>query len=189
MAGESHLSFPAKHAFALVLFLAMLPVASAQGIGVSPIELSFQAPQYGSDQKQLIIYNPNDQPIRFSVSAEDFQKSFHFTPAEADIPPHAAATVRASFSPNMEPGEYSTRIYISSLPSAKGMALAPAAAITAAMKVTEGMPPSLVTTFAVAGNGESEASIGNGIAIMAITVIAGLSVYALFRRHSLKKPF
>ena len=183
-------SSTARAVCAFVLFLAALPVVSAQGIGVSPVDMAFDVSQYGTEQKQLIIYNPNDKPMKFSVSADELQDSFRFSPQEESIPPQASRAVTVAVSPKMNPGGYFTRIYVSSIPSAGGMVLSPAAAVSTALTVREGAPSSLITTFAVAGNEddgkESQPGFVQGIAITVATVVIGLAVYTISRRE---KPF
>jgi hypothetical protein len=49
------------------IFLLLIETASAQGIGIAPARLEFSGEKDSIAERQIIIYNPSEEEMRFSI--------------------------------------------------------------------------------------------------------------------------
>ncbi len=99
----------------LIILVAILAISSrqayAQSISVSPDRLNFVV-NGDSDEKQLAVYNGNNEELKFRVSAEKFHDWFRFDRSEFWVKPGRFEKVRVSVVPDESNGNYESEIAV-----------------------------------------------------------------------------
>lgn len=95
----------------LVLLLLMSVVVEAGTISVSPEKLDIEVSS-GHAERQLTIYNGNDEPLKFRISVDYFPEWFSFDSSEGVIPAHSLERVKVTVAPSADSGAYSAHFTV-----------------------------------------------------------------------------
>lgn len=112
---EWHLSM--RRLFFVLLFLFFPILVNGQGLGVSPSKLSLEIYRGETAETEFFVVNPTDHNLEFSVSVQDNQNWFEFSPSQASLEPGETTQIKASVHPTEQAanGEYNTLINVQGL--------------------------------------------------------------------------
>jgi hypothetical protein len=155
----------------IILLIFFIPAfsnnVSAQGIGVAPGRVIVEATQGETVKKQLIVFNPSDEPTLFSAQAEKLGDWLSFAPQESLLLGGKNKKVIVEVKAK-KPGTYKDTIYVrlkSENNRNNSLALQLAAAVSIEIFV------------------KSKQNRMIGAAVASSIVIAGLGIYTLSRRY------
>ena len=126
--------------FFLFLFLVILGVnVHAAGIGVVPAELNFEIEKGKNQQKELTLYNLENNEMKFEVNSNSdylqFRHDGHVRPNE-----DSKITVEV-ISDNLDEGTYSEYVYVTTSNSASGVKFNLGAAVKTSVHVYDASKP------------------------------------------------
>ncbi len=100
--------------FALIVVLALVSVAYAPGVAVSPGELEFHALKGGEQQAQFTIFNSADTAVTYTVESDKLKDWYTFSASEIIVPANGKVQVTATVRPPADTanGVYKSIIFI-----------------------------------------------------------------------------